>query len=181
MAEVILKPGKEKPVRNRHPWIFSGAIGRIEGKPPDGAIVDVLDSRRRFLARGYINRRSQISIRLLTWDQDEPVEADLFRRRLRRAIDARCSLKRASHTNAYRLCYAESDLMPGLIVDRYAECLVMQILTLGMEQWRGVIADLLMELLEPECIYERSDAPSRAKEGLLSVCGTLRGTEPRAA
>jgi len=178
MNQIVLKAGKQKPVLNRHPWIFSGAIQHVGGDPPNGAIVDVLDSHRRFLARGYLNRASQISIRLLTWDESESIDSDFFRRRLRRAFDARNELEQSPHTNAYRLCFGESDLLPGLIIDRYAQYLVLQVLTLGMEQWKQCIADLLVELLHPEGIFERSDAPSRTKEGLPSTSAALRGREP---
>lgn len=178
MNGVILKAGKEKPVRNRHPWVFSGAIERITGNPANGDIVNLLDTHSRFVARGYLNRSSQITVRILTWDESETVDEDFFRLRLQRAITARSALDNASHTNAFRLCYGASDLIPGLIIDRYAECLVLQALTMGMERWKDRIAELLMDLLHPESIYERSDAPSRHKEGLPLVTGSLRGPEP---
>ena len=178
MNAVILKPGKEKPVRNRHPWIFSGAIDRIKGSPANGDIVNVLDAHSRFLARGYLNRLSQISVRILTWDEDETIDEDFFHRRLQKAIATRSALKKVPHTNAYRLCYGESDLIPGLIVDRYAEYLVLQALTMGIERWKPRIADLLMDLLHPQGIYDRSDTPARRKEGLPSVASPLGGQEP---
>jgi len=178
MNDVILKPGKEKPVRNRHPWIFSGAIQRIKGKPANGDIVNILDTRSRFLARGYLNRLSQITVRILTWNEDENIDEDFFRRRLQDAIAARRALTKAPDTNAFRLCYGESDLIPGLIVDRYAEYLILQALTMGIERWKECIADLLMDLLKPQSIYERSDVPSRRKEGLPLTAGSLRGSEP---
>jgi len=178
MSDVILKPGKEKPVRNRHPWIFSGAIQRIKGNPANGDIVNILDTRSRFLARGYLNRLSQITVRILTWNDDENIDEDFFRRRLQNAISARSALQKAPGTTAFRLCYGESDLIPGLIVDRYAEYLILQALTMGIERWKECIADLLMDLLNPQAIYERSDVPSRRKEGLPLTAGSLRGSEP---
>ncbi|MGD8473433.1 MAG: 23S rRNA (cytosine(1962)-C(5))-methyltransferase RlmI, partial [Anaerolineae bacterium] len=91
-ATVILKPGREKPIHNRHPWIFSGAIRRIEGTVEDGDLIHVTDSRGRYLATGYLNRRSQIVVRLLTWDPNEEVDTAFWRRRLARAIEGRASL-----------------------------------------------------------------------------------------
>ncbi|MCG2767379.1 MAG: class I SAM-dependent methyltransferase [Anaerolineae bacterium] len=178
MSDVILKPGKVKPVRNRHPWIFSGAIQRIKGNPANGDIVNILDTRSRFLARGYLNRLSQITVRILTWNDDENIDEDFFLRRLQNAIAARSALKKAPDTNAFRLCYGESDLIPGLIVDRYEEHLILQALTMGIERWKECIADLLLDLLHPQSIYERSDVPSRRKEGLPLTAGSLRGSEP---
>ena len=178
MSDIILKPGKAKPVRNRHPWIFSGAIQRVNGNPANGDVVNILDTRSRFLARGYFNRLSQISVRLLTWNEDENIDEDFFRRRLQNAIAARSALVEAPDTNAFRLCYGESDLIPGLIVDRYEEYLILQALTMGIERWKECIADLLMDLLHPQAIYERSDVPSRRKEGLPLTAGSIRGSEP---
>ena len=135
MARVILKRGREKPVLNRHPWIFSGAIQRIEGEVADGEVVAVADCRGGFLARGYLNRRSQIAVRLLTWDEGEVIETDFWRRRLERAFASRQALADDPSTDAYRLVNAESDLLPGLVLDRYGDYLVVQFLTLGIERW----------------------------------------------
>ena len=178
MSDVVLKPGKAKPVRNRHPWIFSGAIQHIKGNPANGDIVNILDTRSRFLARGYLNRLSQITVRILTWNEDENIDEDFFRQRLQNAIASRSALMKALDTNAYRLCHSESDLIPGLIVDRYEEHLILQALTMGIERWKECIADLLIDLLHPQAIYERSDVPSRRKEGLPLIAGSLRGSEP---
>ena len=123
---VILKHGREKPVRNRHPWIFSGAIRRIEGSVEDGDLVRVVDSRGRYLATGYLNRRSQIVVRLLTWNPEEEVDNDFWRRRLVRAGEGRARLAEDPATNAYRLVHAEADSLPGLIVDRYGEYVLLR-------------------------------------------------------
>jgi len=178
MARVILKRGREKPVLNRHPWIFSGAIKRVEGEVADGEVVEVADYRGRFLARGYLNRRSQIAVRLLTWDQGEVIGEDFWRRRLERAIASRQALAEDPCTNAYRLVNAESDLLPGLILDRYGDYLVVQFLTLGIEQWKAELVSLMVDLLRPKGIYERSDVEVREKEGLAEVSGLLHGEEP---
>ena len=178
MAEVILKPGREKSVLKGHPWIFSGAIRRVEGSPPNGSIVQVLDADRTYLATGYINRRSQIRIRILTRDRGESITPSFFHRRLAESIERRRQLFDSTETNAFRLVFAESDFLPGLIVDLYDGFLVVQCLTLGIERWKGVIADALVDLLHPQGIYERSDVETREKEDLPPIRGVLRGDTP---
>ncbi len=177
MAKVILKRGKEKSLLRRHPWIFSGAIKRVEGLFQDGDIVDVVDAKGKFLARGYLNTRSQIAVRILTW-QEEEIDAAFWQRRLEIAIKAREGLFLPGHTEAVRLVNAESDGLPGLVVDQYGQYLVVQFLTLGIERWKETIAELLWELVKPKGIYERSDVEVRLKEGLEPRAGLLRGEEP---
>jgi len=184
LATVVLKRDREKPVRNRHPWIFSGAVNRIEEGAEDGDLVRVVDSQGGYLATGYLNRRSQILVRLLTWDADETVDTDFWRRRLERAISGRARL---AGTDAFRLVHAEADGLPGLIVDRYGDWLVVQCLTLGMACRREEIVALLAGLLglgpsgqslpPPLGIYARDDADVRHKEGLPSQIGPLWGVE----
>jgi 23S rRNA (cytosine1962-C5)-methyltransferase len=178
-ATVILKPGREKPIHNRHPWIFSGAIRRIEGTVEDGDLIHVTDSRGRYLATGYLNRRSQIVVRLLTWDPNEEVDTAFWRRRLARAIEGRASLFQNPATDAYRLVHAEADGLPGLVVDRYGEWLVVQCLTLGMARRRDEIVSILAgSASAPRGIYARDDADVRKKEGLALETGVLWGEEP---
>ena len=181
-ATIFLRQGRGKPVRNRHPWIFSGSVARIDGGVEGGDLVRVVDSRGQYLATGYINRRSQIVVRLLTWDPDEPIDVGFWRQRLERAIAGRVRLAaggdKAEQTNAYRLVHAEADGLPGLIVDRYAGWLVVQSLTLGMARRQEEIVGLLADLLEPRGIYARNDAAVRQKEGLPLETGLLWGTEP---
>jgi 23S rRNA (cytosine1962-C5)-methyltransferase len=178
MARVVLKRGREKPVLNRHPWIFSGAIKRIEGECDDGDVVEVADYQGRFLARGYLNRRSQIAVRLLTWDESEVVGRGFWRRRLERAFASRQALADDPSTDAYRLVNAESDLLPGLVLDCYGDYLVAQFLTLGIERWKAELVSPMADLLQPRGIYERSDVEVREKEGLAQVTGLLHGEEP---
>jgi 23S rRNA (cytosine1962-C5)-methyltransferase len=180
MADVYLKQGRDKAVRNRHPWVFSGAIDRIAGTVDDGEVVTVRDTRGAFLARGYLNRRSQIVVRLLTWDQDERIDDAFWRKRIAAAVTRRESFTADPRpaTTAYRLIYGESDLLPGLIVDRYANYLVIQCLTLGIDQRREAIVDALHRILSPAGIYERSDVDVRRQEGLPPVTGTLAGETP---
>ncbi len=175
---VILRPGRERSVLRWHPWVFSGAIERVEGAPSDGDIVDVRDARGNWLARGYFNRRSQIVVRLLTWDAEEDIGTDFWRRRLERSIARRQNLLSSPHTTACRLVHAESDGLPGLVVDRYGDTLVVQFLTLGVDHRRAELASLLAELLAPRTVYERSDVDVREKEGLPLQAGLLWGDEP---
>lgn len=178
MSNVLLKKGRATPVLRRHPWIFSGSIHHIEGDPDDGDIVDIRDVGHNWVARGYINRGSQITVRLLTWDEDEIIDPAFWRRRLERCISARQGPADDPTTTAYRLVHAESDYVPGLIVDRYDDWLVVQFLTLGVDRRRGEIVELLADLLTPRGIYERSDVDVREKEGLEQRTGLLWGDEP---
>lgn len=180
MPAVWLKPSKEKSVHHRHPWIFSGAIARLDNGVPPGAIVEVLDAAGNWLARGYLNPHSQIVVRLLTWDESEPIDRAFWESRLRHAWQRREALQLNASTNAYRIVHAESDGLPGLIVDRYADWLVLQSLTLGIEQWKPLLAELLLEITGSKGVYERSDAEVRSHEGLRFANGLLRGSQPPA-
>jgi 23S rRNA (cytosine1962-C5)-methyltransferase len=178
MASLILKPGREKSLLRRHPWIFSGAIGRVEGNPTSGETVDLLAGDGQFLARAAYSPSSQIRARVWTFDPSEPVDANFFRRRIKVAIASRDTWNVTRDTNAFRLIHAESDGLPGLIVDRYADTLVLQSLTAGTETWKETIADLLLELTGLATIYERSAADVRELEGLPLKVGPLRGIPP---
>ena len=177
MSTVLLKPGREKSLLRRHPWIFSGAVQQVAGDPAPGETVDLLSSTWQVLARAAYSPTSQIRARVWTFD-DEPVDREFFRKRIRSAIDARQQLKIETRSNASRLIYAESDGIPGLIVDRYGEVLVLQSLTAGSEFWKETIVDLLLEETGLSVIYERSDADVRELEGLEPRIGLLRGDLP---
>ena len=173
--KVRLKPGREKPVLRRHPWIFSGAVADIEGEPTDGQTVDVIDANATFLAKGSYSSKSQIRVRIWSWDPDAIIDQSFLRGRLVRAIQVRQDLIDPEQTNAYRLVHAESDGIPGLIVDRYADNLVVQSLTSGSEFWLEQIVDLLVEITGIEQIYERSDVEVRGLEGLSPRVRLVRG------
>jgi 23S rRNA (cytosine1962-C5)-methyltransferase len=177
MANVILNAGREKSLLRRHPWIFSGGIRHVDGEPASGSTVDLLSSDKQFLARASYSPQSQIRARAWTFE-DEAVDKEFFRKRIRKAIDTRHSLFDSSSTDSLRLIYAESDNIPGLIVDRYGDVLVMQCLTTGAEYWKETFADLLLEETGITTIYERSDADVRELEGLEPKIGVLRGTLP---
>jgi 23S rRNA (cytosine1962-C5)-methyltransferase len=174
---VILKPGREKSLLRRHPWIFSGAIQHVEDELVSGGTVDLRSSNKQFLARASYSPNSQIRARVWTFE-DEPVDKEFFRKRIRSAIDTRQKLNIESQSNSYRLIYAESDGIPGMIVDRYGHVLVLQSLTAGSEFWKEILADLLLEETGLSTIYERSDADVRELEGLEPKIGLLRGTLP---
>jgi 23S rRNA (cytosine1962-C5)-methyltransferase len=173
---ILLKPGREKSLLRRHPWIFSGAIQQVDSEPASGATLDLLSFNREFLARAAYSPSSQIRARVWTFDLAEPVNADFFRKRIRAAIAQRSIFNLQLTSDSFRLIHAESDGIPGLIVDRYADTLVMQSLTAGCEFWKETIADLLVEETGIQNIYERSDADVRELEGLPSIVGALRGT-----
>ena len=176
MKRVFLKKGRKKSLLLRHPWIFSGAIDKVDDGIMPGDIVEVYDYNGRFLAKGYINPKSQITIRILSWSKEEdPLDPAFIRDRLRSAIKMRIKHFDQSITNAFRLVNSESDFLPGLIVDKYNDTIVVQILTLGMERLKDKIINFLIEYLSPNCIYERSDTHIRKKEGLPLRKGLLYG------
>ncbi len=183
---IVLAAGREKSLQRRHPWVFSGAIAHVDGAPVNGTTVAVRSEQGEFLAWAAYNADSQISARVWSWREDEVIDAAFFRRKIVNALAARSTLsltptlsrgERESNTGM-RLIHAESDGLPGLIVDRYGAVLVMQIGSAGAEYWRDTLADILQDVCEPACIYERSDSDSRGLEGLIERNGVLRGTLP---
>lgn len=180
MADLVLKPGREKSLLRRHPWIFSGAIHHVDGEPASGGTVNLLSFKGDFLAYAAYSPVSQIRARVWTFDPDEQVDPDFFRKGIRTAIHARDTWRRTQVTDALRLVYAESDGLPGLIVDHYGDVLVLQSLTAGSEFWKETIVDILLEETGLQTIYERSDADVRELEGLQPVAGLLRGALPNA-
>ena len=175
MNRIILKPGREKSLRRRHPWLFSGAIARVEGTPESGATVQVLSSDGVSLALAAYSPHSQIRARVWAWD-DEPINAAFFRRRIEDAAASRAELGIAEASDAFRLVHAESDGLPGVIVDRYGETAVLQLLSAGAECWRDALADALCALPDIARVWERSEADVRELEGLKPRTGLLRGT-----
>lgn len=175
---ILLKAGREKSLLRRHPWIFSGAIERVDGAPVSGDTLPVRDGAGNFLAWAACNPDSQITARVWSWREDEVIDAGFFRIKISNSMAARRELKLADNSSGMRLIHAESDGLPGLIVDRYGDVLVMQVGSAGPERWRDTIADILQELCKPVCIYERSDSDSRGLEGLELRNGVLRGTLP---
>ncbi|WP_423148817.1 class I SAM-dependent rRNA methyltransferase [Rubrolithibacter danxiaensis] len=178
MDAVRLGKGKEKAVLQFHPWVFSGAIEQLSGRPENGDIVRVNDYKGQFLAYGFFNSESRVAVRLLEWKEENKIDESWWRRRIGKAIEARKDLLESADTNTCRLIFSEADFLPGLIVDRYADFLSVQIHSSGIEGMKKVILDELRNLLKPAGIFERSDAAARAHEGLEPSSGKLWGQEP---
>ena len=178
MHTVKINPGREKSALQRHPWLFSGALAPLTGTPESGETVKVMDGNGRFLGWAAWSGESQIRLRFWSFDERETIDRDFFRRRLSRAIQLRAGMAQAG--DAMRLVHGESDGLPGLIVDRYGDVLVVQLLSAGPEAWREVLCDELQALTSARAIYERSDADVRELEGLPLRSGLLRGELPTA-
>ena len=175
MPKIVIKVGREKAIIKHHPWIFSGAIDKVAGSPRIGEPVDVLSSTGEFLARASYNPNSSIAGRVWTWDESEQVSPDMIHDRLHRAITSRMKLKDLILSDAIRMVYAESDSLPGLILDRYQNTYVIQFLTAGVEFWKDIIIDCVLDITKAEILYERSDVDVRQLEGLPLVSGLLHG------
>jgi 23S rRNA (cytosine1962-C5)-methyltransferase len=173
--QVRLKPNRERSVQQRHPWLFSGAIAQADAEPGD--VVSVRDSRGSHLAWGYYNPRSQIQVRVLRWGDAPPDEA-WWQAQLRRAVGFRAPLLADGRTTAARLVNAESDGLPGLVVDQYGEWLVLQALTLGIDRQKSQLAEMLLEATGAKGVWERSDDSVRGLEGLDEEAGLLAGAAP---
>lgn len=170
---VYLRRGREQRVLGGHPWVFRSDIEREDGAA-DGLPVRVLSSAGRFLAMAVYNPRSQISLRILS-RRDEPIDGAFIRGRVHRALDYR---RRFADLNSCRLIFAESDGLPAVIADKFGEVIVLQILCLGMERFKGDIVDALVQALSPRGVYERNDVPVRELEGLSQQTGLLWGEVP---
>lgn len=170
---IYLRRGREQRVLGGHPWVFRSDIDREDGAA-DGLPVRVLTSAGRFLAMAVYNPRSQISLRILS-RRDEPIDGAFIRGRVRRALDYR---RRFADLNSCRLIFAESDGLPAVIADKFGDVIVLQILCLGMERFKGDIVDALAQELSPRGIYERNDVPVRELEGLTQQTGLLFGEVP---
>jgi 23S rRNA (cytosine1962-C5)-methyltransferase len=180
MHKLILRPGREKALKRRHPWIFSGAVARVEGEPVSGDTVEVSSSGGEFLAVAAYSPHSQIRARV--WDaRSRTIDGDFFRERIAQALSQRAELLAESAVNAVRLVHGESDGLPGIVADRYGDTVVLQLTSAGGERWREEIADALLQATGAVRVWERSDADVRELEGLAPRCGPLRGTAPPGA
>lgn len=171
MINVILKKNEEKKIINGFPWVYANEVSKIEGKDKNGSVVKVLSFDGRFIGLGFINHLSKILVRLLT-RKEELIDRNFFYERIKKANDYRREL---GYDNSYRVVFSESDELSGLVVDKYGDYLSVQFLSLGMELLKKDIVDILVEIFKPRGIYERSDVPVRAKEGLPEVKGFLYG------
>ncbi|WP_419878940.1 class I SAM-dependent rRNA methyltransferase [Brevibacillus centrosporus] len=177
MAKVLLNQHRKKRLETGHPWIYQSEVLEIQGDVVAGEIVEVTNHKGHFLAKGYINPASQMIVRILSFDPNEAIDYDFFLRKIRQAAEFRTRF--VDNPRACRVIYGEADFLPGLIVDRYNDVLVVQVLSLGMEQRIEWIRDALVEVFAPEGIYLRNDVPVRKLEGLEQGKGVLYGECPR--
>ena len=178
MPSVKLKKGRDKSFNRKHPWIFSGAIDSVKDVNSNGETVDIISGDGKFLGYGSYSSHSQISVRVLSFNPDEKINVDFFQKRIKDAAEFRKQIINDEKTNAFRVVNAESDSLPGLVVDKYGDYLVCQFLSAGAEFWKKEIVEILVSLFNPTGIFERSDVEVREKEGLLPSKGVLFGKEP---
>jgi 23S rRNA (cytosine1962-C5)-methyltransferase len=169
IARIILKEGRERSLYYRHPWVFSGGIDMKNSELPAeaGGLVDICDHGGKFLARGYYNPNTNIAARVLTFKEDE-IDTAFFEKRFRQAWELRKPHFEGTGTNAYRLVFAEGDMLPGLVVDNYDGWLVVQVHTAGMEKLMPTAVEAMVKVFSPKLIYEKSTVPARKEEGLDS-------------
>lgn len=177
MNKIILNKGKDKAAWQLHPWVFSGAISAALGKPQNGDIVSVYNIEDEFIAYGIYNGNSRVAVRLLEWDPSQEINEQWWRNRVSKSVNNRLSLLRDTN-NTVRLIFAEADFLPGLIADKYADFISVQVHSAGIEKVKDIIVDQLVQLLQPKGIYERSDLKSREYEGLPDTNGILYGAVP---
>jgi 23S rRNA (cytosine1962-C5)-methyltransferase len=173
LNKLILKAGREKSLKRRHPWVFSGAVAKVQGQPGPGETVAIGSATGEFLAVAAYSPQSQIIARVWDWE-DRAIDGAFFRGRIERAVEQRRTVLDTG-TDALRLVHGESDGLPGVVADRYGDTLVLQLTSAGAERWREAIADALLEVSGASRIWERSDAEVRALEGLAPVITALRG------
>lgn len=177
-VRLILAKGREKSLLRRHPWIFSGAVARMEGKAQRGETIDVYDSQGKWLARAAFSPDSQIRARVWSWQQDESIDIAFFIRRLQSAQQLRDWLAARDGLDSYRLIAGESDGLPGVTIDRFGQFLVLQLLSAGAEYQRPAIISALQQCYPTCSIYDRSDVSVRKKEGLALTQGPVSGELP---
>jgi len=178
MSSVILKKAADSFIKRKHPWIFSGAIEKVDGNPSNGETVQIFTSNKILVGYGSYSPSSQIRVRVWSFNPEEKIESDFFRRKISLASEIRKQILDTSKTNAYRIINAESDGLPGLIVDRYSEYLVCQFLSAGAEFNKNLIIEILDDVFNPAGIYERSDVEVRTREALQPARGVLKGKDP---
>jgi len=178
MMNLTVVKNRVGPVLGRHPWVFSGALRQIPDGIESGTPIQLVDETGRFLAAGYFNSYSQIAVRVWGWTDGEEVDEDFFARRIQTAYDLRQRLVLNKKTDSCRIVNSESDLLPGLVVDKYGDYLVVQFHNLGIDKWKKEIVIALKKVIKPKGIYERSDVGNRAKEGGEVASGLLMGKVP---
>ncbi len=179
-AKVFLKPKRAQPFFARHPWVFAGAIDRVEGKPADGSVVDLYSHTGSFIARGLFNAQSKIRVRLYAWDEAAELNADFFRDKLRRAIDLRHNLLKLNTgpDAAYRVAFSEADSLSGLVIDRYGDWAAVQFNSLGLARRQDEFGKLIQEMLGVKGVYRKCEKGIGKLEGVTLVDGVLCGDAP---
>ncbi|RCU52717.1 methyltransferase domain-containing protein [Corallincola holothuriorum] len=177
-ASITLAKGREKSLLRRHPWVFSGAVSKVKGKPQLGDTVNIYATDGSWVARGAYSAESQIRARIWTFDESEEVDEAFFLRRIAAANARKLKVLADNLPTAYRVVAAESDGLPGITIDKYADTVVCQLLSAGGERWRGAIVAALQHVFPQHSVYERSDVDVRKKEGLLPVTNLLHGEMP---
>jgi len=175
-ASLHLRPGKERSLLRRHPWIYANAIERVRGNPASGQTVRVLSAEGRFLAHAAYSPASSIRARAWSFVESDTIDAGWMGARIHEAVTRRQALQ--ARTTAIRLVFGEADRLPGLVADRYGDQLVVQFLAAGVEFWREALVEALVQATGCSAVYERSDAAARQREGLPSREGALRGEVP---
>lgn len=170
MAQIILAPQKARRVENGHTWVYDNEVHQINGKYQNGDIVEVLNHKKQFIGKGYINNKSHILVRLLTRNPKENIDKQFFYKRIQEAIQYR---QLQGFTDTYRVVFGEADFLPALVVDKFGDVVVLQALSFGMDTFKPIITEVLQELLQPKAIYERNDVPVRELEGLTQQTGFL--------
>ena len=181
MTELILKPGKERSLYRRHPWIFEGSVARLNGRAKPGDTVDVLDADGRVLARAAWSPKSQIRARIWSFDSLTIIDDAFFKRRVADAVARRQAMPQLAGQEGMRLIHGESDGLPGVIADRYGDTICLQLTAAGPDKWRKAIVGALVKATGVARIYERSDSDVRGLEGLEPVTGWVHGEAPDAA
>jgi 23S rRNA (cytosine1962-C5)-methyltransferase len=178
LPSVILKKSADSFIKRKHPWIFSGAIEKVEGNPSNGETVQIFTSGKILVGCGSFSPSSQIRVRVWSFNPEEKIDEEFFKKKILIASGLREKLIDSAGTNAYRIINAESDGLPGLIVDRYSGFLVCQFLSAGAEFIKDTTVEILDDVLKPIGIFERSDIEVRTKEGLQPTQGLLKGNVP---
>lgn len=181
-AQVFLKPKRAQPFFGRHPWVFAGAIERVDGDPADGAVVDLRSHVGTFVARGLFNSQSKIRVRLYSWDESAALDEVFFRQRLQRAIDLRHNVLKlnTSPDAAYRVAFSEADSLSGLVIDRYGDWAAVQFNALGMAERQEMIGKLIQETLGVRGVYRKIEKGVGKLEGVGLIDGLLCGEPPPA-
>ena len=178
MNKVFLKPGREKSLKQQHPWVYSGAIARVEGNTPNGGTVEVYSHKNEFLAYAALSPASQLALRVWSFDQAAVIDQAFFDKQLQAAYNMRQTLNIPQQTTAWRLCSSEGDCLPGVTIDVYNNYAVLQLTSAGAEFQKDLIINALTKLQDWSAIYERSDANVRKYENLAPRSGLIAGTLP---